>query len=226
MTSTIETPKSRNSIKNRFKRPTKGYWNPYWGGILLGLVLFISFFITGQGLGASGGLNRMLVWVEDLVAPDHVDRTPYLIDMAGGELNPLDSWIVMLSVGTILGGFISGWLNGRVKVETNKGPKIFSNRSLPQNIKSAIRTTPSTTQPVSTPNNWGKVKRPKYESCHHTVNLSTVSPKAKMPKNAPSTKKMPSILRVASAVRDVPGQKPPIIKPIPMISPPTIPGHK
>ena len=128
MTTTVETPKKEKSLANIFKRPTKGYWNPYFGGLLLGLVLFLSFFITGQGLGASGGLNRMLVWVEDLVAPGHVDRTPYLIDMAGGDLNPLDSWIVMLTVGTIAGGFVSGWLKGRVKLETNKGPHI-SNRT-------------------------------------------------------------------------------------------------
>ncbi len=44
--------------------------------------------------------------------------------MAGGDKNPLDSWIVMLTAGTILGGFVSGWLNGRVKLETNKGPNI------------------------------------------------------------------------------------------------------
>ena len=66
----------------------------------------------------------MLVYIEDIIAPEHVDRTPYLISMAGGDLNPLDSWIVMLTAGTILGGFVSGWINGRVKVETNKGPNI------------------------------------------------------------------------------------------------------
>ena len=94
------------------------------GGLLLGLVLFAAFFITGNGLGASGGLNRILVFFEDLIAPGHVDRTSYLITMAGGDKNPLDSWIVMLTVGTIFGGFVSGWLNGRVKLETNKGPNI------------------------------------------------------------------------------------------------------
>jgi uncharacterized membrane protein YedE/YeeE len=124
MTTTVEAPKRGLSLKKIFKRPTKGYWNPYIGGAMLGIVLFLSFFISGQGLGASGGLNRMLVYFEDLVAPEHVDRTPYLISMAGGDLNPLDSWIVMLTAGTILGGFVSGWINGRVKLETNKGPKI------------------------------------------------------------------------------------------------------
>lgn len=102
----------------------KPYVNPYYGGILLGLVLFGAFFLTGNGLGASGGLNRLLVVVEDAVAPGHVDSVPYLIDMAGGNANPLDSWVVFLTIGTIIGGFVSGLLHGRLKFETIKGPRI------------------------------------------------------------------------------------------------------
>jgi uncharacterized membrane protein YedE/YeeE len=109
------------------KREERAYINPYLGGILLGVVLFAAFFVTGSGLGASGGLNRMLVFVEDLIAPAHVDRTPYLLAMAGGDKNPLDSGIVFLTAGAMLGGFFSGWRNGRLKLETNKGPQI-SNR--------------------------------------------------------------------------------------------------
>ena len=37
---------------------------------------------------------------------------------------------------------------------------------------------------------------------------------------------MPSILRVAVATSEVPGQKPPSTKPTPMIRPPTMPGHR
>ena len=102
----------------------KPYINPYLAGTLLGIVLFLAFFITGTGLGASGGLNRLLVWVQDLVAPGHVDQVPYLIAMAGGTANPLESWIVFLTVGTIIGGFVSGLWGRRVKLETNKGPNI------------------------------------------------------------------------------------------------------
>lgn len=106
------------------KRVARAYINPYLAGILLGVVLFLAFFLTGNGLGASGGLNRLLVFVENIIAPEHIDRVPYLISMAGGDLNPLDSWIVVLTVGTILGGFISGLFNRRVKWETVKGPHI------------------------------------------------------------------------------------------------------
>ena len=109
-------------------RVGRAYLNPYVGGILLGVVLFLAFFITGSGLGASGGLNRVLVFFEDMVAPAHVDRTSYLISMAGGDTNPLDNWIVFLTLGTVIGGFVSGWANGRLRVETGKGPRI-SNRT-------------------------------------------------------------------------------------------------
>ena len=100
------------------------YMNPYLAGTVLGVVLFLAFLITGSGLGASGGLNRLLVYVQNKVNPEHIDQVAYLLKMAGGNANPLDSWIVFLTVGTIFGGFISGLLGKRVKFETNKGPQI------------------------------------------------------------------------------------------------------
>jgi uncharacterized membrane protein YedE/YeeE len=106
----------------------KPYINPYVAGTLLGIVLFLAFFVTGTGLGASGGLNRLLVYGQNLVAPEHINQVPYLLKMAGGDTNPLDSWIVYLTVGTLLGGLLSGLVGRRVQVETNKGPQI-SNRT-------------------------------------------------------------------------------------------------
>ena len=100
------------------------YMDPYLAGALLGVVLFTAFFLTGNGLGASGALSRVAVFVEDAVVPGHVDRTPYLLNMAGGERNPLDHWILWLVAGTLLGGFLSGLVNRRVRVETNRGPRI------------------------------------------------------------------------------------------------------
>jgi hypothetical protein len=102
----------------------KKYMNPYLAGILLGLVLFGAYFLTGTGLGASGGMARLVVSAEDLVVPRHVDRVGHLVEMAGGELNPLDHWIVMITLGTLLGGGLSAFVNGRMKVETQKGPRI------------------------------------------------------------------------------------------------------
>lgn len=119
-TSKIKTP-WREKLTQRER---KDYANPYLGGALLGLVLFLSFFISGNGLGASGGLNRIVVLFQDLITPEHVDRTPYLLAMAGGDKNPLESWVLFVVIGTILGGFSSGWINGRLEIITNKGPNV------------------------------------------------------------------------------------------------------
>jgi uncharacterized protein len=105
-------------------RSPRPFANPYLGGFLLGLVLFLAFFLTGNGLGASGGLNRIIVYFQDLVVPGHVDRTPFLLNMAGGDKNPLDNWVVPVVIGAFLGGLISGWRNGRLRIETGKGPHI------------------------------------------------------------------------------------------------------
>jgi uncharacterized membrane protein YedE/YeeE len=106
------------------ERAEQPYVHPYLGGALLGVVLFLAFFLTGNGLGASGGLNRYVVFLEDLVAPQHVDRTAYLLKMAGGDKNPLDDWVVLVVTGALLGGFFSGWWHGRLKITTGKGPRI------------------------------------------------------------------------------------------------------
>jgi uncharacterized protein len=114
--------------KGLLGRITKPYVHPYLGGVLLGIVLFLAFLLTRNGLGASGGLNRLVAAVEDLIVPGHIDRTPYLLKMAGGSLNPLDDWSVPVVIGAFLGGLVSGLLNGRTKLEINKGPNI-SNRT-------------------------------------------------------------------------------------------------
>jgi uncharacterized membrane protein YedE/YeeE len=121
----------RPSIWTRlFRRELRAYANPYLGGILLGLVLFANFFLTGNGLGSSGGANRIIVWLEDLVAPYHVDTNAALAAVAGGVRDPLDNWVVYLTIGTAIGGFTSGWLHGRLKPEINKGPRVTARQRL------------------------------------------------------------------------------------------------
>ena len=112
----------------KVKKDNETYWNPYFGGVLLGLLLFLSFYIAGHGLGASGGVSRMVVAVEDLVVSQHVDTTPYLASMAGGDRDPLGHWIVWEVLGVLIGGFASGLIRGRVKIQTFRGPQI-SDRS-------------------------------------------------------------------------------------------------
>lgn len=124
LTSASGSARGLSGLAARLRRAPKPYVHPYIGGMLLGVVLFLAFFITGNGLGASGGMNRLVVVVEDAIVPEHVDTTPYLLEMAGGDRNPLDNWVVFVTIGSVIGGFASGWLNGRLKIETNRGPRV------------------------------------------------------------------------------------------------------
>lgn len=105
-------------------RPARPYWQPYLAGALLGVLLFVAFLVTGNGLGSSGATSRLDAAVVDAVAPHHVDTTPYLLKMAGGDKNPLDDWIVPVFFGALLGGFSSGARNGRLGFITTKGPQV------------------------------------------------------------------------------------------------------
>jgi uncharacterized membrane protein YedE/YeeE len=110
--------------KPKRKRTPKPYTNAVIAGVLLGLVLFSVYFFTGDGLGASGGANRVAIGVMKVLAPGWVNSTPYLIKYGGGIKNPFDSFIVMLDIGVLLGGFLSAWFFGRFSLETIKGPNI------------------------------------------------------------------------------------------------------
>jgi len=118
------TAVTTTDMKSKGKRTPKPYTNAIIAGVLLGLVLFLVYFFTGNGLGASGGANRIAIWLAKFVAPGWVNSTPYLIKYGGGSKNPLDSFIIMLNIGVLLGGFLSAWFFGRFSFETIKGPKI------------------------------------------------------------------------------------------------------
>jgi uncharacterized membrane protein YedE/YeeE len=105
-------------------RPPRPYVNPYVAGTLLGVVLFLSFYVTGGGLGASGAITHIQVGILDWFAPTHVDRTAYFADVAGGARSAWDNSGVYMLVGTLLGGLVSGLVNRRFRLELRKGPRI------------------------------------------------------------------------------------------------------
>lgn len=100
------------------------YSNPYLAGIGLGLVMLIAFYVTGLGLGASGAMMRTVVAVEKVVVPDHVNNNFYLKKYGGEGKNPFKHWLIFEILGVFAGGLISGGFAGRIKKETNKGPRI------------------------------------------------------------------------------------------------------
>jgi uncharacterized membrane protein YedE/YeeE len=88
------------------------YWNPYLCGVLLGLVLIVSYTTLGTGVGASSGPARLAAQLEQSIVPAHAKATEYFA--AWGE-NPLAYYLVFMMIGTFVGGLVSALLAGRVQ---------------------------------------------------------------------------------------------------------------
>lgn len=113
------------------------YWNPYIGGVLLGLVLLASNFVSGRGLGASGAIKSAVVASAEAIAPKHAENSKFYQEYNsthenedGTKSNPLKSWLVLEMLGVLVGGFISGAIAGRLKIKVEHSPRITSKRRL------------------------------------------------------------------------------------------------
>jgi len=100
------------------------YWPPYVAGAGLGLTLLATFVVMGQGLGASGGFTRYLVSLIASVAPGYAASSPYWSNYYQPGQSPLLDFLVFELIGAAVGGFVSGWLSGRLRVSVDKGPRI------------------------------------------------------------------------------------------------------
>jgi uncharacterized membrane protein YedE/YeeE len=106
------------------------YWNPYLGGFLVGIILILTFFFTGRGLGASGAAKAIVTQTVHNVAPAHADNNAYYADQMKGGKVPISNWLVFEVIGIITGAFISGSLSGRAFFRVQHSPQITANKRL------------------------------------------------------------------------------------------------
>ena len=64
---------SETEINNKPK-----YLNPYFGGVLLGLLLLAVIYIAGRGLSATGALKLSIATMAETISPTHVENNSYL----------------------------------------------------------------------------------------------------------------------------------------------------
>jgi len=110
---------------------SRKYWNPYLGGVMLGLVLLAANYIAGRGLGASGAIKSAVVAGVQTVAPAHTEKAAAYKEYSGEHGgSPLKSWLVFELLGVLVGAFISGAWAGRLKFKVEHSPKITSRRRM------------------------------------------------------------------------------------------------
>lgn len=104
--------------------------NPYLAGVLLGFVLLAAMFISGRGLGASGGLKYCVVSAVNVISPEHTETSAYYSKYFEGEKRPLKSWLSIEILGMLIGGFLSGAISGRLGIKTEKSPNLSKGKRL------------------------------------------------------------------------------------------------
>ncbi|GIU74265.1 MAG: hypothetical protein KatS3mg004_1352 [Bryobacteraceae bacterium] len=89
---------------NPLQRP---HWTPYAAGAAIGILSWFAFLTVGRPLGVSSAFVRLVAWLEGLLAPAHVEATPYL-----AKLRPVFDWEFFLVVGIALGALAASRLGG------------------------------------------------------------------------------------------------------------------
>lgn len=106
------------------------YWNPYFAGFLLGIIVLLTFYFTGRGIGASGAAKAIVTQTIHTVAPSHAEQNTYYADQFKGGKTPISNWLVFEVLGVLAGAFISGSLSGRTFFRVQHSPKITRKRRL------------------------------------------------------------------------------------------------
>lgn len=97
------------------------YLNPYLAGFALGVVLLFTFWVSGHGLGASGAIKNFVIGISNSLSLSDSTEGGFFSNLKPGTL--WDQWIVIMFVGLIMGGFISGAVSNRLKFTIEKGPR-------------------------------------------------------------------------------------------------------
>jgi uncharacterized protein len=102
----------------------KKLWNPIFGGIMIGIAMTLTFYISGRGLGASGAMTDFAVWVQNLVAPSVNQSSQYFSRYVANGANPLNDYLIYMAIGILIGSFLAGMVSKDLKFEVLKGPNI------------------------------------------------------------------------------------------------------
>lgn len=107
----------------------KPFWAPLPAGIALGLVLLLTFVLTGHGLGATGASTRLAAWIGLEAAPLQTHANAYLGPMVEGG-NPVSSWISWQVIGVAVGALLAAFLGGRFKVQIDGSRSVGTPRRI------------------------------------------------------------------------------------------------
>lgn len=75
-------------------------------------------------------MKSSVVAIIDGVAPVHAENNAYYSMFLSDDDTPLNTWLVFVALGVLIGAFLSGALAGRIGWRVQHSPKITSKRRL------------------------------------------------------------------------------------------------
>ncbi len=91
-------------------------WSPYFVGTFIGLLL--TFLLTvGYSIGVSTGVARVGALIENTVAKNHMQQTPYFLGLVSDKI--ILDWKILFILGIFLGALIASKLSGKKDLPSN-----------------------------------------------------------------------------------------------------------
>ncbi len=115
---------SSSSVARMAPRP---FWHPLVAGLALGMVLLLTFVVTGHGLGATGFTTRVSAWLAQSV-PSLTGPDTYLGPMA--EEGIFSAWITWQVIGVVVGAYLSAKLAHRIRLQLDGQKTLGTTRRL------------------------------------------------------------------------------------------------
>jgi uncharacterized membrane protein YedE/YeeE len=87
-------------------------WSPYVVGALIGMLTWLTFYVSDKPLGASTAYARLAGILGKFLAPKHTQSLKYYQDF-----KPKVDWEVMLLIGVVGGAMLAAWLGSELTGE-------------------------------------------------------------------------------------------------------------
>jgi uncharacterized membrane protein YedE/YeeE len=122
-----------SAVSPHIQSAMKPFWHPLLAGVLLGLVLLLTFAVSGHGLGASGAATHAVAGAGLAVVPEATRANGYLGPMVA-EGSPMGSWITWEVLGIAIGALAAAFMAGRFRVQLDGGKSLGT----PQRLTRAL----------------------------------------------------------------------------------------
>ena len=106
------------------------YMNPYLAGFLIGIMMILAYYYSGEGLGGSGAFKKVTIAGVNAISHDYAKDAAYFAPSVADGQNPLNSWLIFEVLGVIVGAVLSAAYFGRLSFKVGKSPRITNKTRL------------------------------------------------------------------------------------------------